>query len=111
KPLSVDAGNDHQADREGLKLGTHNKAIIAQRAHGLHYRAIDKQRDKEIRETLTAAEGISNDHTWVSKDRALELLEQRSPNPVSTRITEQAKAPAQPKGASATFNMAEPRPR
>ena len=83
KPLSVDAGNDAQADREGLKLGTHNKAIIAQRTHGLHYRAIDRQREKEIRETLTAAEGISTDHNWLSRDRALELLEQRSPNPIA----------------------------
>lgn len=83
KPLSVDAGNDAQADREGLKIGTHNKAIIAQRTHGLHYRAIDKQREKEIRETLEAAERLSADHGWLSKDRALELLEQRSPNPIS----------------------------
>ncbi len=112
KPLSVDAGNDQQADREGLKLGTTNRAILAQKHHGIHYRAIDKQREREIRETITAAEGISKDHGWVSPERALELLEQRSPNPISTRITEQASAPKQNKtaarGQSATFNVALP---
>lgn len=94
KPLSVDAGNDAQADREGLKLGTHNKAIIAQRTHGLHYRAIDQQREKEIRETIEAAERLSADHGWVSKDRALELLEQRSPNPIAQQQQQKAQAPA-----------------
>jgi hypothetical protein len=92
KPLSVDAGNDAQADREALKLGLSTKAIIYQKWHGMHYRSGDRQRAKELRETLAEAEAISSEHNWLSKDRALELLEQRSPNPVSTRITETAAA-------------------
>jgi len=98
KPLSVDAGNDAHADREALKLGLTTKAIIAQKWHGMHYRSMDAQRAMELRETLLAAEMLAKEHDWLSKDRALELLEQRSPNPVSTRITETAKAPPQPKG-------------
>lgn len=104
KPLSVDAGNDAQAYREGLKLGTHNKAIIAQHTHGLHYRAVDKQREREIRETLTAAEGLTASHAWLSKDRALELLEQRSPNPIQVNQQKAPAAPAAAKAAAAAAN-------
>ena len=59
KPISSDAGNDAQADREALKLGLSNRAIIAQKAHGLHWRAVDKQREIELRETIAAAKSIS----------------------------------------------------
>ncbi len=110
KPLSVDAGNDAQADREGLKLGTHNKAIIAQRTHGIHYKAIDKQREKEIYETLEAAERLSATHSWLSKDRALELLEQRSPNPIQMNQPKaQPAASAQAaRSGSGAFNVTLP---
>jgi hypothetical protein len=82
KPLSVDAGNDAQADREALKLGLTTKAIITQKWHGVHFRAIDKQRELELRSTIEAATGINKDFPQLSFDRAMELLEQRSPNPI-----------------------------
>ncbi len=82
KPLQVDAGNDAQADRESLKMGTTNEAILAQKNHGMHYTEIRRQRGKEIRENIMEAEAISAEHPKISFDRALELIEQRSPNPV-----------------------------
>jgi len=83
KPLTVDAGNDLQSDRDGIKLGVSTKAIYAQKHHGIHYREMDDQREMELRETITRAEGINRDHPQVPFDRALELLEQRSPNPIA----------------------------
>src|SRR2546426_11223190 len=59
----------------------------------MHYRDLDRQRAVELRETIEEAIAISKEHPKISFDRALELLEQRSPNPVSTRITESVKAP------------------
>ena len=82
KPLQVDAGNDAQADREALKMGITNKAILAQKQHGLHYRDLDKQRETELRSTIATAIAINKDFPVVPLDRVLELLEQRSPNPV-----------------------------
>lgn len=81
KPLSVDAGNDAAADREALKLGISNRSIIAQKTHGLHWRAVDRQRALELRETIETAVAISKEFPQIPFDRALELLEQRSPNP------------------------------
>lgn len=83
KPLQVDAGNDAQADRESLKLGTTNRAILAQKNHGLHYRELDDQREIEVSETIERAMRIHEKYPEVSFDRALELFEQRSPNPIS----------------------------
>ena len=92
RPITVDSGNEAAADREGLKLGLTNRAILAQKNHGAHYRAIDAQRARELRETIEAAESISRDHPKITFDRALELLEQRSPNPIA-----QAPKTAEPK--------------
>lgn len=93
KPLSVDAGNDAQADREALKLGLTTRAIVAQKMHGLHWRSVDSQRAEELRSTIETAAAISKEFPQVSFDRALELLEQRSPNP----IAQAAQSQKQPK--------------
>ncbi len=85
KPLQVDAGNDAMADREALKMGIVNKAILAQKNHGLHYRDLDRQRDTELRESIQRAVAINKDFPQLSFDRALELGEQRSPNPIAAQ--------------------------
>lgn len=81
--LSVDAGNDEAADRENLKLGTTSKTIIAQK-RGWHRRDILRHRKTEIIEnSVTAAEIEKETGGKVSFDKALEMLEQRGPNPVA----------------------------
>lgn len=82
-PISADAGNDYQADREALKLGITTEAIICQKIHGKHYREIKQQRAKEIMENIEAAIAINKAHPQISFDRSLELIEQRSPNPIA----------------------------
>lgn len=110
KPLQVDAGNDAQADRESLKLGTTNRAILAQKNHGLHYREIDKQRETELGETIEMAIRISQKYPQVSFDRALELAEQRSPNPIMQNPPKPQPTGEKAKAAtkSAVFNVALP---
>jgi len=110
KPLQVDAGNDAQADRESLKMGTTNRAILAQKNHGLHYREIDKQREIELNQTIEMAIRISQKYPQVSFDRALELAEQRSPNPIMQNQTKQQAAPPSQPGAkqATTFNFTVP---
>lgn len=83
KPISVDAGNEATADREALKLGLTNKSIVSQKMHGLHYRRVDEQRAIELRETIGRAVELNKEFPQISVDRALELLEQRSPNPMA----------------------------
>ncbi len=82
KPLQVDAGNDAQADREALKMGLTTEGILAQKWHGLHKSEVKRVRAQEIRDNIAEAEAISSEHPKISFDRALELLEQRSPNPI-----------------------------
>jgi hypothetical protein len=81
KPLSVDAGNDEQADRENLKMGTTNKAMLAQKK-GYFWKDIQRQRKQEIISTAQDAAEIETATAGkITFDKALELLEQRSPNP------------------------------
>jgi hypothetical protein len=82
KQLSVDAGNDEQADRENLKMGTTSKTILAQKK-GYHRSEILRQREAELTELIETAKGINQAHPEVSFDRAMELLEQRAPNPAA----------------------------
>jgi len=100
KPLTVDEGNEMQADREALKLGITTKAILAQKHLGMHYREMDKQREIELRETIATAQAISRDFPALPFDQALELLEQRSPNPV-VRKPQAPAGPAKPAAAGA----------
>ncbi len=81
KQLTVDQGNEEQADRENLKMGTTSKAIIAQKK-GYHRKEISKQRLEELRELITDATAINAEFPSVPFDKAMELLEQRSPNPI-----------------------------
>jgi hypothetical protein len=88
-PLSVDEGNDQAADRENLKLGSTNLAIIAAKS-GYHWREIKRQRKAEIITNARDAADIESDTAGkVSFDRAFELLEQRAANPVSQSPPEQ----------------------
>lgn len=81
KQLSVDAGNDEQADRENLKMGTTSKAILAQK-RGLHWKRLLQQRHQEIVANALEAVAIEKETQGkVSFEMAMELLEQRSPNP------------------------------
>ena len=81
KQVSVDAGNDEQADRENLKMGTTSKAILAQKK-GLHWRRIHRQRVDEIIQNATDAADIEEKTGGkVTFEKAMELLEQRSANP------------------------------
>jgi hypothetical protein len=81
KQLSVDAGNEEQADRENLKLGTTSKSIIAQKK-GYHRQEIEAQRMQEIRDLVAMAKQINQESPEVPFEKAMELLEQRSPNPL-----------------------------
>ncbi len=81
KQLSVDAGNDEQADRENLKMGTTSKAILAQK-RGLHRKTILRQRVEEITANAVEAANIETETKGkVTFEKAMELLEQRAPNP------------------------------
>lgn len=81
KMLSVDAGNDEAAARENLKIGTTSKTIEAQKK-GFHRKEILKhRRDEIIDNAVTAAEIEQETKGKVSFDKAMELLEQRAPNP------------------------------
>jgi len=90
KELSVDSGNEEQADRENLKLGTTSKSILLQKK-GLHRREIERQRLEEIEDLIAMAQSITQRHPEVPFERAMELLEQRSPNPAA-----QSRPPAPP---------------
>lgn len=79
KQLSVDAGNDEQADRENFKLGTTSKTIIAQKK-GLHRHEIRKQRLIEMDELIEDVREVMSKDKRISFDMAMGLLEQRTPN-------------------------------
>lgn len=81
KQLSVDAGNEEQADRENLKLGTTSKSIIAQKK-GYHHKHIERQRFEEICDLIEMAKAVKTKYPEVQFETAMQLLEQRSPNPI-----------------------------
>lgn len=86
KPVSVDAGNEANADREALKMGLTTRSIVSQKMHGAHYLAVDDQREKELRETFERARYMAKDFPEMNFDRCLELLEQRNPNPMAQQF-------------------------
>lgn len=90
KQLSVDAGNDEQADRENLKLGTTCKLILSQKK-GYHWREIARQRVAEAQQLIDDARAIAQKNSEVPFERAMEMLEQRTPNGAPI----EASAPAQ----------------
>lgn len=79
--LTVDQGNDEQASREALKMGMTSKKIEAQKK-GYRAASILKDRLEEIDELAREAEAMAAKFKWLTPDRAMELLEQRSPNPI-----------------------------
>jgi hypothetical protein len=80
KQLSIDAGNDEAADRDNLKLGTTTKAILAQK-RGYHWQELAAQRKAELRSLIAMAREITAETPEITFQQAMELLEQRSPNP------------------------------
>ena len=96
--LSVDSGNEEQADRENLKLGTMSKTLIAQKK-GHHRREIERQRAGEVEDLIVAAKGVHERHPEVSFELAMQLLEQRQPNLTGPPVRQAPGAP--PHGAGA----------
>jgi hypothetical protein len=95
--LSVDQGNDEQADRENLKMGTTCKEYVAAKK-GRIAEVIDKKRDKEIRRVCELAAGLMKDYPQITDfNQAYQLYEQRSPNP-----TPSAAAAAEPDEPTST---------
>jgi Phage portal protein, lambda family len=108
KHLSVDAGNDEQADRENLKIGTTSKAIITQKK-GYHLAEINRQREAELTELCAMARRIKEGNPEITFERALELLEQRSPNPI-TQQPQQAQQAPQPSTKTSGSSSAQGEP-
>jgi hypothetical protein len=81
--LTVDQGNDEQAAREAIKMGLSSKAIEAQK-RGYRAEMIEQQRLEEIERNAEAARKLVAKYgaDGMTFDRAMELIEQRSPNPV-----------------------------
>jgi hypothetical protein len=103
KNLSVDEGNDEQADRENLKMGTTSKHHIAQR-HGHFWKQIDKERDEELKAAIDRANelvqySVFNGQPQLSFEQAMELLEQRAPNP-QAQFMQPAQPQAEPEPAT-----------
>jgi hypothetical protein len=90
KLLSVDAGNDLQAAREDLKMGMTSHRIEAQK-RGYHRKEIERDRLEEVRDLVAMAKKIHSESPEVPFERAMDLLEQRSPNPQTGNFN--AKAP------------------
>jgi hypothetical protein len=94
KQLSVDAGNDLQAAREDLKMGMTSHRIEAQK-RGYHRKEIERDRLEEVRDLVAMAKQIHAESPEVPFERAMDLLEQRSPNPVSGQVqSPKAKVPS-----------------
>jgi hypothetical protein len=83
KIISVDAGNDMREARENLKMGMTSHTIEAQKA-GYHRNVIRGHRNSELDDLITDATAIHAKHPEVSFNTAMEMLEQRSPNPMMT---------------------------
>jgi hypothetical protein len=90
KEVSVDAGNDEQADREALKMGMTTKAIIAQKK-GLRGEMIRRQRLAEVKQDYLDAKELGQE-LGVPWEHVMERLEQRSPNPVIQQPRPQPKS-------------------
>lgn len=91
--LSVDNGNELQADREGYKLGTNTLADLSSKG-GKDWYELREQQQLETDDLLTRATELSKKFN-IGMDAALSLLSQRAPNQVP--VTNQTDAtPAQP---------------
>lgn len=79
--ISIDTGNDEQADRENLKLGTMTlQQICAKKGYG-NWQKLQNQSKKEIIGWVTMAKAIEQESGGaVTFEKAMELLTQRTPN-------------------------------
>lgn len=84
--ITADTGNEKNARREDYKLGLLTMEE-EQAESGKWWEETREQRQREVEDLLTRAQSISSTY-GISINDALNLLEQRSPNPMST--------PAQP---------------
>ena len=80
KVVSVDQGNDAAADREAFKLGLTSRQILMQKV-GFHWQDVSHQREVELRQLVETATQLSKDYPQLRFEQAMELLEQRNPNP------------------------------
>ncbi len=81
--VTVDSGNEKQADREALKLGLTTRGIISAK-EGRYGKQVIKERLKEIKQNVTdALEIVTHSGGNIKFEQAMELIEQRSPNPVA----------------------------
>lgn len=93
--LSVDAGNDEQSDREGYKLGVTTLSSLAAKK-GEDWQRIREQREREENDLIERAKRLSDfSGGKLSFLQALERLEQRTPNGLST-IQQQDDSDSQP---------------
>lgn len=82
--LTVDNGYEAEADRKGLLLGTNTLEQVAAK-NGEDWYELRDQTSKEVTDLLTRAQKIATQFN-ISMDKALDLLSQRSANPVSTAL-------------------------
>lgn len=93
--ISIDTGNDEQADRENLKIGTTTLSrICAKKGYG-DYRNLQAQARKEIMGWVTEALAIEKESGGkINFDKAMDLLTQRTPN--GTPLQQMDEAPPAP---------------
>lgn len=78
--ITVDGGNEEQADRENLKMGTTTLPIIAQKKGHNWEDIINSNKSVNVRLVLAAKELYEETEGFISKGQALDLMSQRNPN-------------------------------
>lgn len=76
--ITVDNGNESNADREGYKLGTTSLSEIASKK-GLDWQELRKQNQREVEDLIDRAQAIAKSKS-IPFSMALTLLQQSTPN-------------------------------
>lgn len=96
--ISIDTGNDEQADRENLKLGTSNLATICAKKGLGDWRQFTEQTKREIEHWAKLALEIEkNTQGKIPFKEALAMLTQRTPNQQPDAPGEPNTPPGKPK--------------
>jgi hypothetical protein len=88
--VTADAGNEARIRFEGYKLGAVTLREIEAET-GRHWKDVRKQREIEIGDLLTRAKRLSKAH-GITLQGAMDLLEQRSPNPAPVELSQPEQA-------------------
>jgi hypothetical protein len=80
--ITADSGNDEAAALNNLKMGTTTLAIETGKK-GHYWRSLRDQRQREIEDLAARAMAITKQYPAIPFDKAMELLEQRAPNPTA----------------------------